>query len=67
MISRIGNEAPKDLNNDGDDLKDVAVHALKDLVESAIRDPKIKEAWKNNLRRFFHVSFVKEDLNALVI
>ena len=42
MISRIGNEAPKDHNNAGEDLKDVAVHALKNLVESAIEDPKIR-------------------------
>ena len=39
----ISNEAPKDLNNDGEVLKDVAVQALKNLVERAIRDPKIKE------------------------
>ena len=66
MKSRIRNEAPKDHNNAGEDLKDVAVHALKNLgeaskedvavnvknlidgervlVESAIRNPKIKEA-----------------------
>ncbi len=58
--------APKDLNNAREDLKDVAVHALKNLgetskedvavnvknlidgervlVQSAIRNPKIKEA-----------------------
>ena len=58
--------APKDLNNAGEDLKNVAIHALEDLgqaskekvaitvknpiggeralVESALRNPIIKEA-----------------------
>lgn len=43
-----GNEAPKDLNIAGEDLKDVAVQNLTDgervPVECAIRNPKIKEA-----------------------
>ena len=31
-----------EVDNDGEDLKDVAVHVLNNLVESAIIDPKIK-------------------------